>query len=584
MPLVNAINMISQQSLAGVDLVSSECFDCRDLFGYGNFQRCIFFLALVSLCALHCHTLSFRLISGDVDHWCKRPGNPGLSMAAWRNVAIPLGDDGKRSRCTVYVHPHDSNDTQTEPCYSWDYDPARERSSIVSQWDLVCHRRILKNLAQAVYVAGSLVFMSTVGFVADQNGRMPVIFLAVATLVFATLGGCTASAYAPYLVSRFLNSGCAATVAVLSTTLLFEVSPHEIRNAHVSAAVTVGMIVAELWFAVGRLLQMAEWILLQIFMLSPTVLTLFAFSSVHESPRWYVARGDLLSAEVIVMSAAKENCFPLDATSSMMNKLKTEVARNEARLQVDREANVAEVRRLKRYAFAMFVTYFSAAFTVFTVIDLESSVSSAAGAWYNGTSNAANVAAFAMLYAVLAAFPMVPARRVLVAAMAALGVVACLTSASFATGYRLLAALSFLTSKSFAYAVNVLVFASALDVCPANVRCTMICLSYGCGRIGAVCATLLSSLHRSGREDLLFALAGVMLFAALLVQLSLPLPANRQTLLQAVVPAPCKGVDYMKQTLDPLPAPNPKARRRKPSEVPSLSKAGLAVSKPGERQ
>ncbi|KAH6935685.1 hypothetical protein HPB50_008007 [Hyalomma asiaticum] len=535
--------MISQQSLAGVDLVSSECFDCRDLFGYGNFQRCIFFLAMVSLCALHCHTLSFRLISGDVDHWCKRPGNPGLSVAAWRNVAIPLGDDGKRSRCTVYVHPHDSNGTQTEPCYSWDYDPARERSSIVSQWDLVCHRRILKNLAQAVYVAGSLVFMSTVGFVADQNGRMPVIFLAVATLVFATLGGCTASAYAPYLVSRFLNSGCAATVAVLSTTLLFEVSPHEIRNAHVSAAVTIGMIVAELWFAVGRLLQLAEWILLQIFMLSPTVLTLFAFSAVHESPRWYVARGDMLSAEVIVMSAAKENCFPLDATSSMMNKLKAEAARNEARVQVDRDANVAEVRRLKRYAFAMFVTYFSVAFTVFTVIDLESSVSSLAGAWYNGTSNATNVAAFAMLYAGLAAFPMVPARRLLVAAMAC-------------AGSRRVFDQRELRDRVQAFSPR--------------------------------CRSLRPSRSRtrstSGREDLLFALAGVMLFAALLVQLSLPLPANRQTLLQAVVPAPCKGVDYMKQTLDPLPAPNPKARRRKPSEVPSLSKAGLAVSKPGERQ
>ncbi|XP_037567981.1 solute carrier family 22 member 8 [Dermacentor silvarum] len=530
--------MISRRRLAGVDLVSSECFDCVELFGHGFFQRWIFFLTVVSMCALHCHTLVFRLISSDVDHWCKRPDIPGLSAATWRNVAIPLGPDGHRSHCTVYVHPGDANDTRITLCYSWDYDPERERCSIVSHWDMVCDRRVLKNLAQAVYVAGSLVFMSCAGYVADNIGRMPVIFSAVAILAMATLGGCSARTYATFLVSRFLNSGCAATVAVLSCTLLFEVSTHKNRSMHVSAAVTAGMILAELWFALARLLRLADWILQQIFMLSPTVLTLFAFSAVHESPRWHVARKDMLRAEMVVVSAAKENHFSLDATFSVLNRLKAEVARNEARLQLDRDANVAKTRRLQRCVFVMFGSYFSAAFTMFTILQLESSVSSTAGAWYDSVSNASNTVAFALLYTALAAFRGVPARRLLVGALAVLGVSVCVTSLSYATGAR------------------------------------------------AVCAALLSALRRSGREDLLFALAGLVVFAALLAQLFLPLPADHLTQPQAFVTIP-KGMDYMKQTLDP-PVPQRKPQRkasvfqRKPSEIPARSKAGSFDSNPSE--
>nr|XP_050040397.1 solute carrier family 22 member 7-like [Dermacentor andersoni] len=568
--------MISCRRLSGVDLASSEWFDCGELFGHGFFQRWIFLLTLVSLCALHCHTLVFRLISGDVDHWCKRPDIPGLSAATWRNVAIPLEADGHRSHCTVYAHPHDANDTQVVLCYRWDYDPDGVRRSIVSHWDLVCDRRMLKNLAQAVYFAGSLVFMSSVGYVADYVGRMPVIFSAVVVLVMATLGGCSARTYATYLVSRFLNSGCATTVAVLSCTLLFEVSTHKNRSMHVSIAVMAGLMIAELWFALARLLRLADWVLQQIFMLSPTALTLFAFSAVHESPRWYVAHKDMLRAEIVVISAAKENHFSLDTTSCTLNKLKAEVARNEARLQVDRDANVAETRRLQRCAFIMFGSYFSAVFTTFTIVQLESSVSSTAGAWYDGASNASNTVAFALLYMASTAFRGAPARRLLVGALAVLCVAVCVTSVSYATAHVWLVELSFLASKSLAYMVNVLVLASSLDVCPTAVRCTTLCLAFGCGRVGAVCATLLSALRRSRREDLVFALAGLVVFAALLAQLLLPLPANQQTQPQAFAPIP-KGTDYMKQTLDSL-VPQRKHQRKPTGSQRKTANPGVVES------
>ncbi|XP_077486610.1 solute carrier family 22 member 7-like [Amblyomma americanum] len=219
---------------------------------------------------------------------------PALS---WKNLAIPLEADGRFSRCTVYAHSGDPNDTRILDCAKWDYDPEQERRSTVSRWDLVCHRRPHLALAHAVHIAGSLIFMSVVGLIADRVGRLSVLLLTVAALQLATLGGCFSSSYHVYILSRFLNSGCAATVTVLSSTLLFEASTHAHRSLHLYTAMAMGMLTAEGWFAVGRLLRHHDWMTMQTFILSPTVLTLYAFIVAHESPRCYIASTHLASAE-----------------------------------------------------------------------------------------------------------------------------------------------------------------------------------------------------------------------------------------------------------------------------------------------
>ncbi|XP_077520023.1 steroid transmembrane transporter SLC22A24-like [Amblyomma americanum] len=307
--------LLSRRKLSEIDLVTSDCYDCADVFGHGYVQRCLCVLAMFCICVQHCHTIVFRLISEDVDHWCKQPADGVMSAATWRNVAIPVDASGRLSRCTVYKYPNDENNTETESCEQWDYDPEQESRSIVSRWDLVCHRRPLLSLAQAVYIAGSLVFMSAVGHVADRVGRIPVLLSAVAFLQLTTLGGCFAASYVVYIISRFFNAGCGATVMVLSWVLLYEASTHDHRNRHIYIAMTAGVLMAEVWFAVARQLPQLDWILRQVFMLSPTVLTLYAFTAAHESARWLVAKNDMARAEITMMSAAKANRFQISTTA-----------------------------------------------------------------------------------------------------------------------------------------------------------------------------------------------------------------------------------------------------------------------------
>ncbi|XP_077486602.1 steroid transmembrane transporter SLC22A24-like [Amblyomma americanum] len=319
------MSLLCPPKLAKVDLVTSECFQSGDIFGHGRFQRWLFLLTTVSMCAMHCHALVFRIISGDAGHWCKQPqGVVMIPALSWENLAIPLEADGRFSHCTVYAHSGDPNDTCILDCAKWDYYPKEDRRSVVSRWDLVCHRRPLFALAHAIHIAGSLIFISFVGLIADRVGRLSVLLSTVAALQLATLGGCFSSSYIVYVLSRFLDSGCAATVTVLSSTLLFEASTHAYRSLHLYTAMAMGMLMAEGWFAVGRLRRHHDWITMQSFILSPTVLTLYAFIVAHESPRCYIARKDLSSAEMVMLSAAKENQFPLCIMMDILETLKDE--------------------------------------------------------------------------------------------------------------------------------------------------------------------------------------------------------------------------------------------------------------------
>ncbi|KAK8757355.1 hypothetical protein V5799_005012 [Amblyomma americanum] len=571
--------LLSRKKLSRNDLVSSDCYDCGDVYGHGHFQRWFCILATLSVCAQQCHTLVFRLISGDVDHWCKQPhGVVMMSADAWKNTAIPLEADGRLSRCTFYKYPSDPNDTQVVDCDEWDYDSEKARRTIVSRWNLVCRRRPLRALAQAVYIAGSLVFMSAVGHIADQIGRLPVLLSAVAVLQLTTLGGCFAQSYIMYILSRFFNAGCAATVGVLSCTLLFEVSTHENRNRHVCAALTAGLLMAEVWLAVARLLRKVDWTLLQGLMLAPTVLTLYAFAAVHESARWCVAEGNMVKAEIIMISAAKENLFPIPTTACMLERLKEEVARVSKRV-TSTAKDISEAKELQRRAFVMFGSSFTVSFTMFSILMYEAKVASGASAWYPWASSAMNLVGFGLLYA---AFRKIAAARLLSTVVAGLGCMAFLISLSFVVQYEPLTTALFLSAKPFVYAVSILIYISVLGMVPTTVRCSTACWFFGFGRLGGVCAVLLSILQDAGREDVLFALAGTALFVMLVAHVSIRSASEQPTISSPL--STTGNVDtmgYMKQTLDPLTLKKEKSEKRKKSRARASSmKAQSTEPKP----
>ncbi|KAL1421434.1 hypothetical protein MTO96_004127 [Rhipicephalus appendiculatus] len=85
--------------LAAADLLTSEYFDCQEGFGDGVFQWRLLMLCTVAIFLINGQVVLIPAVSSDVDHWCKRPAGSNISADAWKDVAIPVGADGRHSRC-----------------------------------------------------------------------------------------------------------------------------------------------------------------------------------------------------------------------------------------------------------------------------------------------------------------------------------------------------------------------------------------------------------------------------------------------------------------------------------------------------
>ncbi|XP_061405856.1 solute carrier family 22 member 6 [Lethenteron reissneri] len=142
-------------------------------------------------------------------------------------AAVPLNPRGKDSACEVYTKPQwhlmrcaDGNgtggghgcdgsgdgggdggarageDVQVEGCANgWKFDQSEFTSTIVTEWDLVCDRSGLKQMAQTVYMGGLLIGAVVFGDLGDRLGRGRVLSLSYLLTALAS----TATAFAPNL-------------------------------------------------------------------------------------------------------------------------------------------------------------------------------------------------------------------------------------------------------------------------------------------------------------------------------------------------------------------------------------------------
>uniref|UniRef100_A0A672L7M8 Solute carrier family 22 member 6-like n=1 Tax=Sinocyclocheilus grahami TaxID=75366 RepID=A0A672L7M8_SINGR len=119
-------------------------------------------------------------------------------------ATVPLGQNGKPERCRRYVHPQwqllSSNSSEslweegveeieTQSCEDgWYYNTTEMSSTIISEWDLVCDQRALKQMSQTTYMGGVLVGAVIFGGLSDRFGRH--VLLLISNLMMAVGGTC----------------------------------------------------------------------------------------------------------------------------------------------------------------------------------------------------------------------------------------------------------------------------------------------------------------------------------------------------------------------------------------------------------
>ncbi|KAJ8348272.1 hypothetical protein SKAU_G00268610 [Synaphobranchus kaupii] len=152
---------------------------------------------------------------------------------------IPMEGGSKLSKCTRFTEAQwhlvmanmsvisthvNFTEAETETCQDgWTYDRTEFQATIVSEWDLVCKLRPLKQMIQTIYMGGYLAGAIVFGWLSDKFGRRALLIWSY--LQLATLGTCTAlsTSYLAYCILRFLT-GMAVSGVMLNSISLSEFS------------------------------------------------------------------------------------------------------------------------------------------------------------------------------------------------------------------------------------------------------------------------------------------------------------------------------------------------------------------------
>ncbi|NXE57733.1 S226A protein, partial [Casuarius casuarius] len=197
--------------------------------GMGRFQVTYVALLALPIFMMASHNLLQNFTAATGEHRCRvrwEANGTGLGPGDLLRVSIPRGE-----RCRRYVVAQwwllEANGTaangtepETEPCRDgWTYDRSEFPSTIVTEWDLVCGSRGLRQLAQSLFMAGVLVGGIVFGALSDRFGRRSL--LTWCYLQMGAMGTCTS--FAPtlpvYCLFRFLT-GAALCGIVLNTVSL----------------------------------------------------------------------------------------------------------------------------------------------------------------------------------------------------------------------------------------------------------------------------------------------------------------------------------------------------------------------------
>uniref|UniRef100_A0A8C2X1M1 Solute carrier family 22 member 6 n=1 Tax=Cyclopterus lumpus TaxID=8103 RepID=A0A8C2X1M1_CYCLU len=262
--------------------------------GFGRYQW--LHVTLISLPGLlmASQNLLNNFVSGIPEHHCSLSVEEKQFIKAF----IPMDPSGMRlDRCKRYVEPQwqllvpnntaNVSQLQTEGCLDgWTFDNSEFHATTVSEWELVCSLRPLKQMIQTIYMGGVLAGAIVFGGLSDRFGRRSVLIWSYLQLGILGCSSALSPTYSAYCVFRFLSGMAVSGIILNAVSLKVEWIPTKERTL-------VGTLTS-FFFTFGQMILaglaywLRDWRKLQLIVCAPMFL-FFSYSWWYvESARWLV--------------------------------------------------------------------------------------------------------------------------------------------------------------------------------------------------------------------------------------------------------------------------------------------------------
>ncbi|XP_076606703.1 solute carrier family 22 member 6 [Chaetodon auriga] len=363
----------------------------EEVGGFGRYQW--LHVTLISLPGLlmASQNLLNNFVSGIPAHHCNLPANYSLYNLSHLQVDekqllrafIPLDSSGsKLDRCRRYVEPQwqllaannsgNVSQLQTEGCLDgWTFDRSEFLATTVSEWDLVCSLRPLKQMIQTIYMGGVLTGAIIYGGLSDRFGRRSVLIWSYLQLGVLGCSSALSPSYTAYCIFRFLSGMAVSGVILNGVSLKVEWIPTRERTL-------VGTLTS-FFFTFGQMILaglaywLRDWRKLQLAVCAPQFL-FFAYSWwFSESARWLVLNRRSDEALRTLQRVARIN-----GKSDTINKLTVEVLHSHMKKEIESSRSsytaydLLRTRGMRRISICLVAVWFSTSFAYYGLaMDLQ---------------------------------------------------------------------------------------------------------------------------------------------------------------------------------------------------------------------
>ncbi|XP_059196834.1 solute carrier family 22 member 7-like [Centropristis striata] len=347
--------------------------------GFGKFQIRTILLMVIPRMTLPFHFLLNNFIAVIPSHHCDISSLDdgglfrNLSQAERLVVSIPVQEDGTPDSCLMFAEPqyqlllNSSNTTElpTVPCQNgWVYDNTTFKSSLATEWDLVCDKRRMNKAMATVFFIGVMLGAAVLGSLSDRFGRR--IMLLVSYITTALFGFASAFSYnfAMFAAMRFFTGFGLSGISIISIVLCIEWVDIKHRTA-------VGTLMSTDWSVFTIVLPIVayfvtDWRYLTATVTAPLLLAMICWWWVPESARWLISNGKINRARFYLNKCANVNGrehFIADLKPELLSKVIIVENENRKYSYLD----LVRTPRMRRLAVLTGIVWFGLAFTYYGI-------------------------------------------------------------------------------------------------------------------------------------------------------------------------------------------------------------------------